>query len=295
MEVDRRADDLFEPRDQGDRFDRQLDVGGVRELVADAAGVLAGRAGRRAAPRARPARRWSCRAGRGARRRCTPCNRRRRSRRQPLCASDDCNVCLLPSAFPRAAGRSVRPSSRTSPGAAPRCRGRVAVDGDQIGEQPLSTRPMRSSRRKHAALPEVAATAPRAASCRSPPSARLAHVVAVRVDADVAAEAHRHAGASAALNAARLRAMRAGSGSTPFFQPAYCAVASPARKRRAERHVLLHHQLPDLGRAARRRARSSRRRPRWRAACPRACDACATTGRPLLLGRLDDARRSRRA
>ena len=45
VKVDRRADDLLEALHQRDRFDRQLDVGGVGELVAEAAGVLAGRSG----------------------------------------------------------------------------------------------------------------------------------------------------------------------------------------------------------------------------------------------------------
>ncbi len=45
VKVDRRADDPFEVLHQGDRFDRQLDVRRVRELVAEAAGVLAGRSG----------------------------------------------------------------------------------------------------------------------------------------------------------------------------------------------------------------------------------------------------------
>ena len=56
----------------------------------------------------------------------------------------------------------------------------------------------------------------------------LAHVVAVREDADVAAEAHLHAGVERGLEAGALVAQPRRLGALPFFQPAYCAVASPA-------------------------------------------------------------------
>ena len=43
--VDRGADHLFEMREERDRLFRQLDVGGVRELMAEAAGIAACRPG----------------------------------------------------------------------------------------------------------------------------------------------------------------------------------------------------------------------------------------------------------
>jgi hypothetical protein len=46
VEIDRHADDLLEASDHRDRFLRQLDVGRVRELMTDAAGVLARRSRR---------------------------------------------------------------------------------------------------------------------------------------------------------------------------------------------------------------------------------------------------------
>ena len=43
VKIDRRADHLFKPRHHGNRFKRKVDVGGMRELVPHAAGILAGR------------------------------------------------------------------------------------------------------------------------------------------------------------------------------------------------------------------------------------------------------------
>jgi hypothetical protein len=43
VEIDRRADNRLEVLHQGDRLDRQLDVGGVGELMSEATGILAGR------------------------------------------------------------------------------------------------------------------------------------------------------------------------------------------------------------------------------------------------------------
>ena len=94
--------------------------------------------------------------------------------------------------------------------------------------------------------------------------------------------------ASAALNDWRFAAMRAGSGSTPFFHPAYCAVASPAASvgQKPTRRSTISFQIsgvpPSPCSIVSTPASIARR-------MPSGVDACATTGRPRALGDFDDA------
>jgi len=115
--------------------------------------------------------------------------------------------------------------------------------------RPSFTRPSRVSRWKYAALPEVAAIVGQRRHAPLHHQLQLAHVVAVRIDADVAAEAHLDAGGQCSLECLPLARdpLRLGIHTLP---PAGVLCGGVRRReRRAIRHALLHHQLPYLRRA----------------------------------------------
>ena len=86
---------------------------------------------------------------------------------------------------------------------------------------------------------------------------------------------------SAALKLARLRVIPAGSGPSPFFQPAYCEVASPAASVGQSATLCSFISLKISGVPASPCSIVSTP-PRIARRMPSAVLECATTGRPLL-------------
>ena len=147
-----------------------------------------------------------------------------------------------------------------------------------------------------AALPDVAhARGLGRRHARSPPSARArARCRRAGTRRRRCRSASCTPASSAALKLARLRAMPRGLRLLALLPAGVLRRRVAGRQRRAERDVAAP---PSAGRppaCRRRRARSSRRRPGSPAASLRPCSRAPTTGRPLLLRRLDDRARSPR-
>jgi len=124
---------------------------------------------------------------------------------------------------------------------------RIALDRDEIGEQaradgadarlevkePRVDRRRRSERleRAHAVLDH---------------QLELAHVVAVRVDADIAAEAHRHARIERGSEASALGRKARRLGVAALLPAAVLSDRVASGQRRTEADLAGDHQLPDL-------------------------------------------------